>query len=114
MTTFHIDRFSGAASDLKKGHRTAENVLAALRREPRVSTWDMSEHYSWLPSLIDDLKQRGALREVPSEFPWIRYEVINAAPQAQPEAAAGVPEHSTESTGTPGAIDAAIAKEKQA
>jgi hypothetical protein len=36
-----LDSFSGAAADLKKGQRNEANVLAALAKSPRVSTWDM-------------------------------------------------------------------------
>lgn len=69
---FHIDSFSGSASELKGKNRTCENVLAALRRDPKLSTWDLSEH-PWLVSIVSALKQGGHITEAPSAFPWLRY-----------------------------------------
>lgn len=78
-----LDSFSGAASDLKKGHRSEANVLAALRRDPRISGWDFAEH-AWLFPLIVSLKRSGAIKELPEPYPWHRYEVLNTP--AKPEA----------------------------
>lgn len=72
---FHIDSFSGPASDLKGAARTPENVLEALRRCPRVSTFDMSENYRWLPDCIQRLKAAGKIVEVESAYPWHVYKV---------------------------------------
>ena len=79
-----LDSFSGAASDLRKGERAEENVLAALRRDPRISTWDFGEH-AWLCSLIADLKRGGAIVEVPEPYPWHRFKVIEAASAPTPK-----------------------------
>jgi hypothetical protein len=76
-----VDSFSGPAAELPRGKRTPENVLAALRKRPRVSCFDMSEHYRWLPGCIEELKRRGAIKDVPADYPWCVYEV-QAAPQA--------------------------------
>lgn len=73
----HIDSFSGAAAELKRGHRNSEDVLAALAKNPRISTWDMSE-LPWLRSAIDDLKRRGLIiaeREEP--YPWNKYSLTD-------------------------------------
>lgn len=68
-----LDSFSGAAADLKGANRTPENVLAALRRMPRVSVWDMSEH-AWLRDCIGRLERAGKIVDDKSEpYPWIRY-----------------------------------------
>jgi hypothetical protein len=69
-----IDSFSGAAADLPKGRRNAAHVLEVLRKHPRVSTWDLSEH-TWLRAAIDELQTAGAITAVPEAFPWHRYVV---------------------------------------
>lgn len=68
-----IDQFSGPASDLKGGARTPENVLAALRRSPRISVWDMDA--VWLRGCLDLLKQRGDIEELDEPYPWLRFKV---------------------------------------
>jgi hypothetical protein len=74
-----FDSFSGAAADLKGRHRTSENVLSALARDPRISTWDLCEH-QWLRRCIDDLKHRGLIVSVDDEpYPWCRYRIVGAA-----------------------------------
>lgn len=70
-----VDSFSGPASELKGRNRTAENVLSALRRSPRVSTWDMSEH-AWLRNAISELERSGRVSEDKKEsYPWHRFNV---------------------------------------
>lgn len=69
-----IDSFSGAASDLKKGQRTEANVLEALRRDPRISTWDFCEH-GWLDHIVKELKRTGQIKELDEPYPWHRFEV---------------------------------------
>lgn len=70
-----VDSFSGPASHLKGHNRTAENVLSALRRNPRVSTWNMSEH-AWLRSAINELELTGRITEDKKEpYPWHRFNV---------------------------------------
>jgi hypothetical protein len=71
----HLDSFSGAAASLKRGQRDCAHVLEALRRDPLVSTWDMSEHW-WLRVLIADLVARGLITQVPEAYPWLRYEGV--------------------------------------
>ncbi len=68
----YLDTFSGSVSNLKRGHRSHEDVLAALERDPMVSTWDMSEH-AWLRNTIGDLKRDGLIAEHAQPYPWFRY-----------------------------------------
>lgn len=72
-----IDSFSGAASTLPKGRRTALDVLRTLARAPRVSTWDMSE-LRWLRSEINDLLKRGLIESAEEPYPWHRYVLTDA------------------------------------
>jgi len=75
-----IDSFSGPASDLKPAHRTPNRVLDALAKNPRVSTWDMSE-LAWLRGCIDILLRDGMVAEDKSEpYPWHRFNVVKGAP----------------------------------
>ena len=70
-----LDSFSGAAADLKPSKRTPHHVLAALSKDPRVSTFDMSEK-PWLVACISSLKASGRITEDKSEpYPWHRYVV---------------------------------------
>ena len=68
-----LDSFSGPAAALPKGYRTAVDVLRALAKAPRVSTWDMDSE-PWLRGVIGDLKRCGYLAEDKDEpYPWHRY-----------------------------------------
>ena len=73
-----VDSFSGAAAGLPRGRRTAEHILAALRRNPRVSVWDMGE-YPWLRKAIDQLEREGRIKGAHERetFPWYRFEVVD-------------------------------------
>lgn len=71
----HIDSFSGEAARLKRGHRSADDVLVALKNDPRVSTWDMSE-LSWLRAAIEDLERRGLIVALDEPYPWHRYAIL--------------------------------------
>lgn len=84
--TVIFDSFSGAAAGLPKGKRTPEHVLAALRRNPRVSTWDMSEH-RWLRNAIYQLLDEGKIEDLSAQegFPWHRYRVVDRAALADGE-----------------------------
>lgn len=70
-----IDSFSGPASDLKASHRTPAKVLECLKKNPRVSTWDMSEH-PWLQGCIAGLEKQGLIKSVPEPYPWHRWEIL--------------------------------------
>lgn len=80
MTINHgiLDSFSGLAADLPPGKRTPENVLAALKLNPRVGSFDMSET-PWLRRCIDSLKRSGQITECKNEaYPWHRFTVTDA------------------------------------
>jgi DNA-binding HxlR family transcriptional regulator len=85
VSAIFLDSFSGAAADLKKGQRSAENVLAVLAKSPRVSTWDMEA--AWLRGALAQLQRDGLISEDKSEpYPWHRY-TVTAAGRAALEAA---------------------------
>lgn len=72
-----FDSFSGPAAQLPPNRRTPAGVLAALRINPRISTWDMSET-AWLRGCIDALKRTGQITEDKDEpYPWHRFVVQN-------------------------------------
>lgn len=75
MNRIYLDSFSGAAAELPRRHRTEEHVLAALRRDPRLSVWDLSEH-RWLELIVRDLVRAGVIRDTGSPYPWIVYEFV--------------------------------------
>lgn len=82
VTHGFFDSFSGLAAELPKGKRTPENVLSALRLNPRVSTWDMSEH-QWLCSCIADLKRDGRITEDKDEpYPWHLFYIVQQKDQS--------------------------------
>lgn len=69
----HIDSFSCPAAELPRGKRTAANVLTALRANPRISTFDLSEN-KWLCGCITELKSSGQITEDEDEpYPWHLY-----------------------------------------
>lgn len=71
-----LDSFSGLAAELPRAKRTPADVLAALRLNPRVSTFDMSE-CPWLVRCIDTLKGDNKIVEDKNEpYPWHRYVVV--------------------------------------
>lgn len=70
-----LDSFSGHAAELPRGKRTPADVLEALKRDPRVSVWDMGD-LPWLRNAIGDLIEAGSIVYDASEpYPWCRYEV---------------------------------------
>lgn len=73
----YIDSFSGDVSNLKRGHRNEANVLAVLKDDPHVSTWDMSE-FTWLREAIANLERRGLILAQPEPYPWHRYTLTDA------------------------------------
>lgn len=79
-----FDSFSGPAAQLPPAQRTPANVLAVLRRNPRVSTWDMSET-PWLRGCIDALKNNGQITEDKDEpYPWHLYYIVKNSSGAAP------------------------------
>ena len=74
-TRIHIDSFSGSAAELRPSERTPGHVLRTLARDPRVSTFDLSES-RWLSGCIDALVQIGYIKPDPDEpYPWHRYTI---------------------------------------
>ena len=76
MSKVFIDSFSGSASDIPKSELTQDSVLSALLRDPKLSTWDMSESPK-LRAIISKLELSGKIKTVDSAFPWHRWEIIN-------------------------------------
>jgi len=72
-----IDNFSGPAADLKGRHRHYMSVLAVLEKNPRVSTWDMSEE-RWLRGCIDDLLHQQLIVAQDEPYPWHRWTLTDA------------------------------------
>ena len=76
-TRIYIDSFSGSAAELQPSQRTPGHVLRTLTRDPRVSTFDMSES-RWLAGCIDVLVQAEYIKSDPSEpYPWHRYTITH-------------------------------------
>ncbi len=72
-----ICSFSTDIADLKRGKRTDENMLAALSKNPRVSTFDMSEH-QWLWKGLADMEKRGLIVSQEEPYPWHKYKLTDA------------------------------------
>lgn len=78
-----FDSFSGLAAELPLSKRTPSHVLEALTRNPRVSTFDMSE-LPWLRGCIDSLKSSKQITEDPDEpYPWHLFYVTTPATLAK-------------------------------
>ena len=71
-----LDSFSGEITDLKRGQRTQENMLAVLAQHPLVSTWDMSEH-AWVRNEIANMVKDELIVSVEQPYPWLRYELTD-------------------------------------
>lgn len=71
----HICDFSSSVAELPKGRRSAADVLEALRTNPRISNFDMSEH-NWLADAIHELKRSGQIKEIAEPYPWHHYKVV--------------------------------------
>lgn len=72
-----LDSFSGAAADLPKGQRNADNVLRALAKMPRVSVWDMEQ--AWLRNCLSRLTLDALIVEDKAEpYPWLRFNITQA------------------------------------
>ena len=76
-TRIYIDSFSGSAAELQPSQRTPGHVLRTLTRDPRVSTFDLSE-LRWLAGCIYTLTQAEYINSDPSEpYPWHRYTITD-------------------------------------
>jgi hypothetical protein len=75
--------FTSPVADLKRHQRTPDGILEALRKNPRVSTFDLSE-YAWLRNGVKDLEHRGMVSVDEKEpYPWVRF-VLHDPPLAPP------------------------------
>ena len=74
MICAKFDSFSSAAAEFPPGSRSTADVLQALRTNPRVSTFDLSEHI-WLANAINVLKRGGSITEIADVYPWHCYRV---------------------------------------
>jgi len=69
--------FSGGVSHLKpRDQRDTMKVLAALKNDPMVSTWDMGEHGLW--KTIKALEVEGLVISEPRDYPWHKFVVTDA------------------------------------
>ncbi len=69
----YLDSFSGTAAELPPRYRTPAGVFSALKKDPRVSTFDMSE-LPWLRGCIQTLKQQAKIAEdKTAEYPWHKF-----------------------------------------
>lgn len=73
----YLTSFSGAAAELKKSERNPLGILAALKSNSRVSTFDMCE-LPWLCNGIDALKRENLIVDVKENYPWLRYKLSPA------------------------------------
>jgi hypothetical protein len=79
MQKVFVDSFGGMASNLPPRKRNPDGVLEALRRDPRVSVWDMFDN-PWLRNAITALAAEGRIVQVEPmpPFPWIGYAIVHA------------------------------------
>ena len=68
----HICSFSSAAAELSKKLRNESGVLQALKVDPYVSTFDMSEKV-WLRKIIARLEDLGLIKRVDNPYPWCKW-----------------------------------------
>lgn len=74
-----LDSWSSPAAELPKSRRTPEGVLRALRTNPRISTFDLSE-YRWLNQCVNQLLGTGQIVACAGEpYPWHRFEIVTKA-----------------------------------
>jgi hypothetical protein len=72
-----LDTFTSEFSELRPGDRTIAMALQTLARNPRVSTFDRSEH-RWVDNLLRMLLQQRLIVEVAERYPWHRFEITNS------------------------------------
>lgn len=78
-----LDSFSGKVGDLtRKQKKDPMLVLEAISKDPRVSTWDMSEDNLW--RTVSDLERKGFLIDESSKsvYPWCRFVITKAGRRA--------------------------------
>jgi len=78
----HICSFTNVTvADLKKSMRNENGVLNALKIDPRISTWDMSENM-WLVDIIKSLEDKGLILPVEEPYPWHKWKITKAGKEA--------------------------------
>lgn len=71
-----IDHFSGSAAMLKGRDRNVLCVLSALRKDPKLSCFDLSE-YAWLRNAVNTLVRAGRIKMTDKlAYPWQHFEVF--------------------------------------
>lgn len=68
----HICSFSSNAAELKPKNRTAINALLALQKNPRISTFDMSDNM-WLCGLVKILEHKKYIKPIDEPYPWHKW-----------------------------------------
>ncbi len=63
--------------DLKRGSRNANTVLNALRINPRISSFSISENI-WLANIINKLIKDGLIIQMSELFPVSRYSLTKS------------------------------------
>jgi len=73
-----VDSFTNCSVvDLKKSARNENGVLNALRSNPRLSTWDMSEH-RWIREIIKSLEEKEFITPIDEPYPWHKWNLTEA------------------------------------
>ena len=88
ITDVHLCSFSGGVARLTaKQRKDKVSILAALKNDPRISTWDMSEGRPRLWRIIYEMRHEGLIFEIPAEYPWHEFQLSDAGAallEAQP------------------------------
>lgn len=77
MNNIHICSFSSNAAELKPKDRTLIGVLSALKENPRISTFDMSENM-WLVGLVQNLEKNNCIKPLKEPYPWHKWKLTKA------------------------------------
>lgn len=70
-----LTSFGSDVEDLKSKDRTASNVVMALKNNPRISTFTMSEN-KWLCNIIENLEAKEIIVPLEEPYPWLRWKVL--------------------------------------
>ena len=76
IMTIFIDSFSGNAAEIKPKDRTVNKLNDALKENPRISCFDLSEN-PWLCKLVNQAKKDGLINQVNEPYPWLKYIVVD-------------------------------------
>lgn len=79
LTNVHLCSFAGGVVRLSpKQRKDKASILAALKNDPRISTWDMSEGRPRLWRIIYEMEREGLIVEMPAEYPWHKFQLSDA------------------------------------